>query len=94
MEVKIDLKNCKTKLDLLLEFEKKLTFPSWWGKNWDALYDCLRDSNLNSMGKECKLVITNFKQLSDDKILKALLKDVENYHSNHKTMKFSYLFLD
>jgi Barstar (barnase inhibitor) len=29
--------------NLLLHYEKEGKFPGWFGRNWDALLDCLRD---------------------------------------------------
>jgi RNAse (barnase) inhibitor barstar len=39
--------------DILSE---KLMFPSYFGKNWNALYDCLRDFHWISDGKEVYIV--------------------------------------
>jgi hypothetical protein len=32
-----------SKADLLRLFSQQLSFPKYFGNNWDALYDCLRD---------------------------------------------------
>lgn len=32
MEIQINLKNCKKKVDIFYEFEKKLKFPDFWEK--------------------------------------------------------------
>ena len=37
--------NINGKEDLLKELSAKLNFPDYFGFNWDALYDCLRDLN-------------------------------------------------
>ncbi len=39
---RIDL-NCKTPEQLFEQVARELQFPSYFGKNWDALLDCLRD---------------------------------------------------
>jgi hypothetical protein len=33
----------QTKSDLLAHYEKEGHFPAYFGRNWDALLDCLRD---------------------------------------------------
>jgi RNAse (barnase) inhibitor barstar len=32
-----------SKAELLVAFAKAFEFPDWWGRNWDALQDCMRD---------------------------------------------------
>ena len=41
--VAIDFKGCADKADALDRFAQALRFPDWFGANWDALADCLRD---------------------------------------------------
>ena len=36
-------KGIETKHDLLLHYERAGNFPSYFGRNWDALQDCLGD---------------------------------------------------
>lgn len=48
----IDLKNCSSKEELFRIIESRFSFPDWWGKNWDALSDCLNDENLNKLNNE------------------------------------------
>ena len=43
LEVHIDLSACASKRDLLDRFAAALSFPSWFGHNWDAMHDCLTD---------------------------------------------------
>lgn len=35
--------NINEKLDLFDSYNKQLNFPSYFGYNWDALYDCMVD---------------------------------------------------
>jgi len=39
----IDLSGCVEKDDMLQRIASALGFPSWFGGNWDALFDCLAD---------------------------------------------------
>lgn len=40
---KIGLRDCQDKASLLQVFAKALSFPDWFGDNWDAFADCLAD---------------------------------------------------
>jgi RNAse (barnase) inhibitor barstar len=39
----IDLERCVEKDDMLRRIATALSFPNWFGGNWDALFDCLAD---------------------------------------------------
>ncbi len=39
----IDGKKCSNKIKLFKEFAKKLKFPTYFGYNWDAFLDLMRD---------------------------------------------------
>ena len=41
--LRIDLGGCDNKAELLARFARALHFPDYFGHNWDALSDCLRD---------------------------------------------------
>jgi hypothetical protein len=41
--VRVDLSGCSDKAGFLQRVAKALEFPSWFGHNWDALFDCLND---------------------------------------------------
>jgi RNAse (barnase) inhibitor barstar len=41
--VRVDLGGCSDKAGLLQRIAQGFTFPSWFGHNWDALFDCLND---------------------------------------------------
>lgn len=41
--VEIDASAARTKSQMLGLLGKALAFPSWYGRNWDALEDCLTD---------------------------------------------------
>lgn len=38
-----DLAGCHDKEELLARLAVALEFPDWFGRNWDALFDCLAD---------------------------------------------------
>ncbi|QOW25642.1 barstar family protein [Lysobacter sp. H23M47] len=40
---RIDLAGCTGKADALERIARGLSFPGWFGGNWDALADCLGD---------------------------------------------------
>ena len=39
----VDLRGCVDKTQLLERCADVLRFPSWFGHNWDAFFDCLAD---------------------------------------------------
>ncbi|MEN9441565.1 MAG: hypothetical protein RLZ33_1642 [Bacteroidota bacterium] len=58
----IDCKGINSKLDLMKAFDKAFDFPPYFGENWDALWDCMRDMYwIND--SEIKLQILNINSL-------------------------------
>lgn len=51
----IEGKKCQDLDSLYVEFSKKLQFPSYFGKNWDALDECLND--LEWLGEKSYILI-------------------------------------
>ena len=45
MKVKLNFNKCKSIEDLHNILMKKFKFPEYYGKNLDALYDCLTEKN-------------------------------------------------
>jgi RNAse (barnase) inhibitor barstar len=43
--VKVDAASAATKAQMLGLLGRTLEFPSWFGRNWDALEDCLTDAS-------------------------------------------------
>lgn len=41
--IELDLRNTHNKAELFAAFAQALSFPAWFGANWDALADCLSD---------------------------------------------------
>ena len=61
--VRIDLKRLASKAGFLARAARALKFPDWFGKNWDALNDCLIDlSWLN--GRGWVIIFENSKDLA------------------------------
>ena len=85
--------NIKSKEDLLDYFSEKLKFPDYFGKNWDALYDCLVDL---SWIKEKKIIILhdeiNFIETNDLTIYLKILCDVINKWSDSEEHTFEAFF--
>ena len=41
--ITLGFSQCKNADDIHQEIKIKFGFPDWYGENWDALWDCLRD---------------------------------------------------
>jgi RNAse (barnase) inhibitor barstar len=55
---RVDLDGCIDKAGFLQRTAATLGFPSWFGDNWDALFDCLADLSWRP-GHGCVLVFEN-----------------------------------
>ncbi len=69
-ELIIDLKEVNTRQELHGLLSTKLGFPDWYGHNWDAFWDLIRDVDTVIMPN--RLVLLGFKSLS-----KKLPKDAK-----------------
>jgi RNAse (barnase) inhibitor barstar len=58
----------RSKEDLLQELAEKARFPSYFGKNWDALYDCLNDLSWIEGSKLVLVQASSLDYLSDHDI--------------------------
>lgn len=69
-------KNMQNEESLHNEFSTKLNFPDYYGKNWDALNDCISDlSWLNT--KSVRIIIDNFDDvLAEDEKGKQILIEI------------------
>jgi RNAse (barnase) inhibitor barstar len=66
---KIDGKYCDTKEKLFNTFSDILSFPSYFGKNWDAFNDCIHDLEWikNKTGKDkINIYICNLSEILKD----------------------------
>ena len=96
MEIIVDLKGLNVKEDVLEAFAKTLKFPDWWGKNWDAFYDCLTDPDFNNFDKNTKIIIKNFETFKHNKLefnkLIQAFSDAKRFNGDNKIMQLSYQF--
>lgn len=71
----VDLAGCRTSAECLLALGKALSFPDCYGANFDALLDCLADTDWQT-GPGDILLISGLDRLrrSDRKGLKTLLE--------------------
>jgi RNAse (barnase) inhibitor barstar len=53
----VDLQDCLDKPALLERFAGTLMFPSWFGQNWDAFFDCLVDLASARRASGCVIVL-------------------------------------
>ena len=63
-EITIDLRNINSKSDLHILLAEQLEFPDWYGNNWDAFWDLIRDPDIVSMPD--RLILLGFKDLSEN----------------------------
>jgi RNAse (barnase) inhibitor barstar len=64
--VRIDLARLSSKTGLLGRAASALRFPEWFGKNWDALSDCLTDLSWLD-GKGWVIIFENAKAFAERK---------------------------
>jgi RNAse (barnase) inhibitor barstar len=72
------------KSELLQELSHQLRFPDYFGKNWDALYDCMTDLSWISE-RQIIVVLSNFSCLKEDekKTFWNIVNDVVKYWNNN-----------
>lgn len=64
---RIDLAHAHSKKDFLERCAKALDFPDWFGRNWDALKDCLTDLEWLNTKNGYVLVFENVEQFAAHK---------------------------
>jgi len=75
----IDVSDVMTSEDLHDLLRDRLAFPGWYGRNWDAFWDCARDPEISVM--PAVLCIRGWQQLEtrlprDAKELRQCLDDL------------------
>lgn len=89
--VKLDLAAITTVTDLHETIERLFTFPSYYGKNWDAFYDCMSDVLYYS---QVKLELKGMRYFSkrfprDAKIFLNALKELKGEHPDQLSLRFN-----
>jgi RNAse (barnase) inhibitor barstar len=59
----VELGGCVDKAQLLERFAEVLRFPSWFGHNWDAYFDCLVDLPGARRARGCVIVLRHVADL-------------------------------
>lgn len=81
----------RRKSDLLRSLAKGLKFPKYFGWNWDALEECLRD--LSWLGdRECIVLVHKHVPLSDDeqrRVYLSILQSAQTAHGETLRVVFS-----
>jgi RNAse (barnase) inhibitor barstar len=61
----VDLTDCVDKPSLLQRIADTLLFPSWFGHNWDAFFDCLVDLASARRATGCVIILRNAAAMRD-----------------------------
>jgi RNAse (barnase) inhibitor barstar len=77
----VNIGSARTKAEVLDMLASELSFPDWWGKNWDACWDCMTDPQLSNLPS--RLRVTGVRALreklpKDAEILARILAELEN----------------
>lgn len=92
LQLSLDLSKTSSQKDILDYFSKELKFPSYFGNNWDALFDCLKDLMWLKNIKEIEVNIKNIdKTNSDHTVLLEILVDTVKFW---ESIKFNRKFKD
>jgi RNAse (barnase) inhibitor barstar len=70
--IEIDGEKILNKFDIFNIFSEKLQFPDYFGNNWDAFFDCIKDL---SWIKNKNLIVL-LKNIDDKEIFKTLLEQL------------------
>lgn len=79
-EIMIDCAEISTSRSLHNAFAEALSFPEWYGKNLDALHDCL-----TGISEETHLTVANLSNLGRFSVgFRRVLRDSEEENANLK----------
>ena len=84
-EIILDFSNCKYLEDVHTVLKKKFGLPEYYGKNWDALWDCLDDRFDDD--KKYTIKINGYNKLEENlrdhcSAMIGVFDDVHNEHPN------------
>ena len=51
----VNVGSARTKVEVLDVLASELSFPDWWGKNWDACWDCMADPQLSDLPSQLRV---------------------------------------
>jgi len=77
--IELDLASVETPMDLHVLLWDRLGFPSYYGRNWDAFWDCITDPQQSSMPNVLRLSgwsILNRRMPRDARLLRQALEDL------------------
>ncbi|MFF2195694.1 barstar family protein [Streptomyces sp. NPDC058157] len=66
--VRLDGQDMPDEISAFREFDEALRFPEYFGWNWDALYDCLRDLRWLSADAHVLIIESAESALADDEV--------------------------
>ena len=94
--VYIDLKRVSNKESLLKAVARALHFPSYFGMNWDALNDCLKDMSWKPAAGYV-VVLDNFRSVSEHlntevQIVRSIFESSAEYWREKKAPFYIILF--
>ena len=64
-KIVIDFSDCKYVKDFHEKLKNSFGFPNYYGRNWDALWDCLRDFAISEEHKR-EIVLRGMNQMPED----------------------------
>jgi len=91
---KLDGRNMIDKAAILEEFASALSLPDYFGRNWDALEECLSDPDLFKGCQGCELFIEHAEHLgeADAPARKTLLDILESVSRGWASHQPSFTF--
>ncbi len=87
--IEIDGKKISDKHDIFHLFADKLSFPDYFGNNWDAFFDCLKDLSWLE-NKNCVVLIKNIEKIEDRKLKETLIEVLYDVQKFWKSEEISF----